>query len=287
MINLNKHKDGTEKSGFVVDWENVPPRECQNCRWMSNGHCRHEDVINDPEAIEKSLEYLDKHPNDQGWVPIGEYWCCDYYQIRPLVVFFRHGETTANKENKFRGFMDFPLDENGLSEARDSGLCTANLDFGGFYCSDLTRAKQTLVEILKVNKYSDDCFIEYTASARPWNVGEFSGMEKNDENKQLLQAYADNPDIPIPDGESLNEFRAKFTSLFYRAVNRAKKEKKVMGLVAHASDGHEIGNIVYGNIDSLDSDPGGVVIVFEKEGKLEGQVIKGHPTESKKGFGSS
>jgi 2,3-bisphosphoglycerate-dependent phosphoglycerate mutase len=287
MFNLNAHEDGTKDTGFVTGCENLLPRECGNCRWMSGGFCRHEDVMKDEAAIAKSRENLDKSLDSHGWVPVGEDWCCNYYQTRPLIIFFRHGETEANKAMKFRGFKDYELDEIGINEAHESGLLVQNIDFGAFFCSDLIRTRQTLDEICKVNKYSEDSIVDYTPSMRPWNIGDFTGQDKTDEAKALLEEFANNPNIPIPNGESLNEFRCKFTSLFNRALVKAKQCKKVIGLIGHASNGHELGHIIYNDIDSLDTDPGGVILVYEKNGKLEGEVIKNPPVEKNAGFGAS
>lgn len=37
------------------------------------------------------------------------------------VVFVRHGESIWNKENRFTGWKDVPLSENGVQEARVAG----------------------------------------------------------------------------------------------------------------------------------------------------------------------
>jgi 2,3-bisphosphoglycerate-dependent phosphoglycerate mutase len=37
------------------------------------------------------------------------------------VVFVRHGESTWNKENRFTGWTDVPLSENGMKEAVHAG----------------------------------------------------------------------------------------------------------------------------------------------------------------------
>ena len=37
------------------------------------------------------------------------------------VVFLRHGESTWNKENRFTGWTDVPLTQNGVEEAKFAG----------------------------------------------------------------------------------------------------------------------------------------------------------------------
>lgn len=275
-INWTETIDGTDKAGFVGGGENPPPRECGHCRWQSEGLCHHSEVMADP----------DTEKNEQGFVKVDSDDCCNHYQVAPLVVFFRHGETTVNKANQFRGFLNVELDETGIQEAKEAGELVKYLDFGAFYCSDLLRAVQTLNEVRGANLFSKDVVTEITPRGRPWNVGVFSGEDKTDENKSLLKEFSDNPDIPIPGGESLNEFREKFSALFQKALAKSRELKKPVGIFGHASNGHEIGNIIYNDIDSLDTDPGGVIIVYERSGKLEGQVIKNEPTNAH-GYGSS
>ena len=62
------------------------------------------------------------------------------------LVMIRHGESLWNKENRFTGWVDVDLTEQGASEARRAGkLLKANgLDFDVAYTSVLKRAVRTL-----------------------------------------------------------------------------------------------------------------------------------------------
>ncbi|MDR3330874.1 MAG: 2,3-diphosphoglycerate-dependent phosphoglycerate mutase [Endomicrobium sp.] len=66
------------------------------------------------------------------------------------VVLIRHGESVWNKENKFTGWSDVDLSENGHEEALKAGeqLKKCGLTFDLAYSSVLTRAIKTLWEIL-------------------------------------------------------------------------------------------------------------------------------------------
>ena len=37
-----------------------------------------------------------------------------------MIYFMRHGQTDFNKENKWMGLLDIPLNENGISQAHSS-----------------------------------------------------------------------------------------------------------------------------------------------------------------------
>ena len=62
------------------------------------------------------------------------------------LVLLRHGESTWNKENRFTGWTDVDLSEQGVKEAREAGrlLKEGRYDFDIAFTSLLTRAIRTL-----------------------------------------------------------------------------------------------------------------------------------------------
>ena len=61
------------------------------------------------------------------------------------LVLLRHGESQWNLENRFSGWADIILTENGMSEAKYSGLMLKeqNYEFGLVFSSVLKRAIKT------------------------------------------------------------------------------------------------------------------------------------------------
>lgn len=55
----------------------------------------------------------------------------------------RHGETTGNKEGRFRGRKDFPLNENGIQQAKDLALELKDIPINAIYCGPLSRTLET------------------------------------------------------------------------------------------------------------------------------------------------
>jgi len=72
--------------------------------------------------------------------------CKGSLEMKHTLVLLRHGESTWNKENRFTGWVDCPLSEEGEAEAisggrlmREEGFC-----FDLAYTSTLKRAIKTL-----------------------------------------------------------------------------------------------------------------------------------------------
>lgn len=192
-------------------------------------------------------------------------------QGEPILYVVRHGETELNAGNHFRGFKDVPLDKNGKAQADEIRDFLAEVDFVNGYSSDLQRAYETLQRVLgKKNGFVPQRLV----ALRPWNIGQFSGLLKTPANKKSLQTYADSPDKPIPDGESLEKFRSRYQHCLEEILHEARRVGPIL-VVQHASNDHEIGNILYGNIDALDVEPGGVIGIYLTAGGYEGRALKG------------
>ena len=68
----------------------------------------------------------------------------------PTLVLLRHGQSQWNLENRFTGWWDVDLSEQGVAEARTAGelLASRGLDFDRCFTSVLTRAIRTLHLVL-------------------------------------------------------------------------------------------------------------------------------------------
>src|SRR5258706_6848864 len=73
---------------------------------------------------------------------------CSFVNMGPMIklVLLRHGESAWNRENRFTGWTDVDLTEQGVEEARAAGrlLATSGFDFDFTYTSVLKRAIRTL-----------------------------------------------------------------------------------------------------------------------------------------------
>lgn len=126
------------------------------------------------------------------------------------LVLVRHGESVWNKENRFTGWTDVDLSEQGVGEARDAGrvLKAEGFTFDAAYTSVLKRAIRTLHLIL------DEMDMMWLPVTKAWQLNErhygaLQGLNKaetaaqhgEDQVKIWRRAYATAPPPLDPNDE--------------------------------------------------------------------------------------
>lgn len=145
----------------------------------------------------------------------------------PKIYIIRHGSTKLNSEDKIRGWMDLPLDEDGIVEAEKTAVKLKNRGIKGLISSDMKRTQQTAIIISEIAKIP---ILYVTPAFRPWNVGNFTG-KPSEEALGEMERYARNkPDETLRGGESFNEFKDRFLEGMEKVL---KEEKKTIGIVTH------------------------------------------------------
>ena len=68
------------------------------------------------------------------------------------LILVRHGQSLWNKERRFTGWADIDLTENGKLEAKQAGelIKKLNIQFDAYFTSNLKRAINSLIIILKI-----------------------------------------------------------------------------------------------------------------------------------------
>jgi 2,3-bisphosphoglycerate-dependent phosphoglycerate mutase len=125
------------------------------------------------------------------------------------IVLLRHGESTWNRENRFTGWTDVPLSEQGLREAATAGklLKEQGFDFDIAYTSVLKRAIKTLWIALEE---MDRMWIPIRHSWRlnERHYGALQGLNKaetaakfGDAQVKIWRRSYDVPPPPLQDGD--------------------------------------------------------------------------------------
>lgn len=100
------------------------------------------------------------------------------------LVLVRHGQSTWNLENRFTGWTDVPLTEQGVREAREAGIILKEkgYTFDVAYTSVLKRANDTLDLILKELKLEIPIYYDYHLNER--HYGALQGLNKDETKKK-------------------------------------------------------------------------------------------------------
>jgi len=165
--------------------------------------------------------------------------------------------------------MDPPLTPQGIREAHNLAKLFSNIDISHIFCSDRQRATKT-AEIIAQAKGSK---VHQSESLRALDVGKFSGEKRTTETEAELQSYIDDPSTTIPEGESLNQFKARIQPCLEEAVDLYCECGAPPLIVAHSSVIHEVGTVVANNHKAVLVEPGGVIAVYIRDGKLAAEPI--------------
>jgi 2,3-bisphosphoglycerate-dependent phosphoglycerate mutase len=124
------------------------------------------------------------------------------------LILTRHGQSVWNAENRFTGWVDVDLSEQGILEAKKSGILIKNLNINIdiSYTSFLKRAIKTLTVILEENNLELDLNTSWEINER--HYGSLTGLNKEETKKQigeeLFKKYRRSWDVsppPMPEND--------------------------------------------------------------------------------------
>ena len=124
----------------------------------------------------------------------------------PRLLLVRHGETNWNKESRFQGIKDIPLNDNGRSQARKAAVFLQNTPIDFAVSSSMLRPKETAEIILQ---HHPQVNLETTPELIEICHGLWEGMleaEIQAEYADLLQQWKEQPEtVQMPEGENLQQ----------------------------------------------------------------------------------
>ncbi len=233
------------------------------------------------------------------------------------LVLLRHGQSVWNKENRFTGWTDVKLSEQGIKEAEKAGklLKEKGFNFKIAYTSYLTRAIKTLWIVL------EEMDLMWIPEKKSWRLNEkhygmLQGLNKvetaekygadmvqlwrrsfdtppqpldsdDKRNPKFDPRYADLSPKEIPLTESLKEVIERFIPYWEKEILPTLKEKEEVLLAAH---GNSLRALVM-HLKNMGKDeilkfniPTGIPYVFEfdDDTNLVKDYFLGDPEEIKK-----
>ncbi len=144
-----------------------------------------------------------------------------------ILYLFRHGETEDNKNRIFSGRRDSPLTTEGVKQAQvlAEKLKDKKIDLAIY--SDLSRAKDTLDEILK---FHPETKTEPSELLLERDYGQLTGTSKvelNEKDPELCLKYRRSWDFPPPEGESLKMVWENRLKKFCQDLEERMRQEKI------------------------------------------------------------
>lgn len=147
------------------------------------------------------------------------------------LILVRHGHTSLNipgRDERLRGWLDVPLDDQGLQEAQQTADRLAGYPVEAIFSSDLRRARQT-AELLRRRTHAR---VVHSNELRPWNLGVFCGQRVLD-ILPFLNLLNQHPDVAAPSGESFYQFYGRYSNRLTELMNLALDSSRCIVAVTH------------------------------------------------------
>ena len=217
------------------------------------------------------------------------------------LILVRHGQSIWNLENRFTGWVDVDLNENGIAQAKKAGqlIKEKQLNIDLYYSSFQLRAKNTL-KILQqeLKDYKD---IKYAWQLNERHYGSLTGLNKDEMKQKLgeekvhqfrrswdlrpdplnrdspyhplnIKIYKDIPPDKIPDTESLKDTYQRVIKFFNAEFKKTLGNKNIL-ISAHGNSIRALCkylfNIGDNEISKLEIPTGNPLFIqFDKKSKI-------------------
>lgn len=152
----------------------------------------------------------------------------------PRLLLVRHGETEWNRQKKFQGQIDVPLNDNGRQQAKEAGEFLKDVQIDGAISSPMLRPKETAESILQ---HHPDIELELLPDLCEISHGLWEGKFEPEIEKEfpgLLKDWQSAPEtVQMPEGENLQQVWERGRRAWESIVLKYSKEPKTILVVAH------------------------------------------------------
>jgi broad specificity phosphatase PhoE len=136
------------------------------------------------------------------------------------ILLARHGETDWNREGRWQGWADPPLNETGRGQARTLAEQLRETPFDAVYASDLKRAHETAVILAEPHGVP----VVADPALREIDIGSWSGLTRAEIDERF-------PNGERPDGETREQHAERVLAAVER-IARANLGRRIL-IVAH------------------------------------------------------
>ncbi|HCA82472.1 MAG TPA: 2,3-bisphosphoglycerate-dependent phosphoglycerate mutase [Flavobacteriales bacterium] len=154
------------------------------------------------------------------------------------LVLVRHGQSAWNLENRFTGWVDVDITEQGEKEAINAGEKLKSLKFDLAYTSNLLRAQRTLSIILK-EIGQENIPVTKNEALNERHYGDLQGANKAETaakyGDEQVHIWRRSFDIAPPKGESLKDTLDRVLPYFEKEIVPKLKSGKNIIVAAHGN----------------------------------------------------
>ena len=151
------------------------------------------------------------------------------------LILLRHGETDWNRELRFQGQVDVPLNATGLAQAQRLAQRLMAEPIHHLVSSDLSRARQTADPLAQQASAYRGAGLAVDAALREQAFGRIDGMRVEDIRRDHPEVWSGwtqfQSDYVVPEGESTRQFHARVMSALWQLV--ASHPGKTLAVVTH------------------------------------------------------
>lgn len=151
------------------------------------------------------------------------------------LILLRHLESQWNKENRFTGWTDVPLSEEGIKSAKEVAGKLSAIPIDKVYTSPLIRNKETVSLILE-NLGRKDLPVIVDKALDERNYGILQGLNKDEMKEKYgeeqIKLWRRSWNQAPPEGESLEDVFNRAVPFYRRYIEKDLKEGKNVLIVA-------------------------------------------------------
>lgn len=153
------------------------------------------------------------------------------------IYLFRHGQSEFNLNKIFTGWLDAKLTETGVQNAKEIAEKLKDKKINIAYTTRLSRAKDTLSEVLKMHPECRETVIDDRIIERSY--GSLAGLKHEDVINKYGQEQFDKwhrgwNDRP-PEGESFADVEIRVTAFINDLKNKHKNKETGIAISAHGN----------------------------------------------------
>lgn len=155
----------------------------------------------------------------------------------PRLLLVRHGETEWNRESRFQGQIDIPLNDNGRAQATQAREFLNMIRIDGAVSSSMMRPKETAEIILQQHP---DVALDVTEGLWEISHGQWEGKFEHEIEAGfpgMLEAWQTKPEtVQMPDGENLEDVWSRAVEAWNAIVAQYSQHKTPQTVLVVAHD---------------------------------------------------